>query len=131
MQTFTERTAKRDELLSQVFGRMPASGGRRPPRPSAEHLNVLIDVLFGEVWSRPGLEPKERSMCTVAALIALNRQDELRAHLRGALNLGISKDKLLEIILHMGFYAGAPTANSAFGIADEVFAQHDASAPGS
>ena len=131
MQTFAEQTAKRDEMLSQVFGIMPASGGRRPPQPSAEHLNVLLDVIFGEVWSRPGREPKERSMCNVAALIALNRQDELRAHLRGALNLGISKDKLLEIILHMGFYAGAPTANSAFGIADEVFAQHDASAPGS
>ncbi|MCH8191375.1 MAG: hypothetical protein IIC80_08495 [Chloroflexi bacterium] len=64
MQTFAERTAKREELLSQVFGITPASGGRRPPQPSAEHLNVLLDVIFGEVWSRPGLEPKERSMCT-------------------------------------------------------------------
>ena len=64
MQTFAERTAKREELFSQLFGTTLASGGQRPPQPSAEHLNVLLDVIFGEVWSRPGLEPKERGMCT-------------------------------------------------------------------
>ena len=64
MQTFTERTANRDVLVSQACGLTPASGERRPPQPSAKHLNVLLDVIFGEVWSRPGLEPKEHSMCT-------------------------------------------------------------------
>lgn len=123
MNTFAERAAKKQEMLARVFGLRQGRAGPGQPQPGDEHLNVLTEILFGEIWTRPALEPRERSMCTVAALIALNREGELRSHLRGALHLGISKEKLLEIILHMAFYAGAPVANRAFGVAREVFAE--------
>ena len=73
----------------------------------AKHLNEQI---FGEVWNRPGLPIKTRSIMTVAVLMALGRSHELRLHMQGALNLGISKEELKEIIVHVSHYSGVPTA---------------------
>ncbi len=80
----------------------------------------LNDCLFGEVWNRPGLEPKIRSFMTVAVLIALGRSQEMRLHMRGALNLGITEEELKEIIVHVGHYAGVPTAIEAIRAFTEV-----------
>ncbi len=113
-------------MLATVFGAPRRVGAPRAPQPGDEQLGLLTEILFGEIWSRPALTPRERSMCTVATLIALNREGELRSHLRGALNLGISREKLLEMVLHLAFYSGAPTANRALAVAREVFAQGDA-----
>jgi 4-carboxymuconolactone decarboxylase len=71
---------------------------------------LLNDQLFGEIWNRPGLPAKSRSMITVAVLMALGRPQELRLHMRGALNLGITKEELKEIIVHVSQYSGVPTA---------------------
>ena len=71
---------------------------------------LLNDQLFGEIWNRPGLPTKTRSMITVAVLMALGRPQELRLHMRGALNLGITPDELKEIIVHVSQYSGVPTA---------------------
>ena len=71
---------------------------------------LLNDQLFGEIWNRPGLPTKTRSMITVAVLMALGRPQELRLHMRGALNLGITKEELKEIIVHVSQYSGVPTA---------------------
>jgi 4-carboxymuconolactone decarboxylase len=80
------------------------------------------DVLFGDVWERPGLAKRDRSLITVAALVALYRTNELPGHLRRALDNGVTRDELVELITHLAFYAGWPTAMSAMRAAKEVFA---------
>jgi|SRR5690349_9836641 4-carboxymuconolactone decarboxylase len=79
------------------------------------------DVLFGDVWARPGLSLRDRSVITVSALIALNRPDQLRSHLRRARDNGVTNDEVIEIITHLAFYAGWPNAVVAIGVAREVF----------
>ena len=79
------------------------------------------DVLFGDVWEQTDLSKRDRSMITVAALIALYRTDEMRGHIRRALNNGVTKEEISGIITHMAFYAGWPTAANAVRIAKEVF----------
>ena len=111
--------------LRQVFPAGAGDAQPRKPQPSDAHLGFLTEIVFGEVWSRGGLEVKERELLTLATLVALGRSEELKSHLRGALNVGFSKDQILEAILHVGFYAGAPAAHSAFQIADQVFPQWD------
>lgn len=80
------------------------------------------DVLFGDVWARPGLSRRDRSLVTVSALIALNRPDQLRSHMALARDNGVSKDELVEALTHLAFYAGWPNAVTAAGVAREVFA---------
>jgi 4-carboxymuconolactone decarboxylase len=79
------------------------------------------DVLFGDVWKRPGLSPRDRSLVTVATLIALYRTNELPFHLKFALQNGVTRDELVEMITHLAFYAGWPAASTAVGIARKVF----------
>src|SRR5581483_2636076 len=79
------------------------------------------DVLFGDVWKRPGLAPRDRSLITVATLIALYRVNELPFHLKYALKNGVTRDELVEMITHLAFYAGWPCASTAVGIARKVF----------
>lgn len=81
------------------------------------------DVLFGDIWERPGLSKRDRSLITVATLVALYRTNELPPHLRRALDNGVSKDELIELITHLAFYAGWPNAMSAMMAAKEVFAK--------
>jgi 4-carboxymuconolactone decarboxylase len=81
------------------------------------------DVLFGDVWERPGLSKRDRSLVTVAALVALYRGNELPGHLRRALDNGLSQEELVEAITHLAFYAGWPSAVSAIRAAKDVFAQ--------
>ncbi|SEB15306.1 carboxymuconolactone decarboxylase family protein [Paraburkholderia sartisoli] len=78
-------------------------------------------VLFDDVWQRPGLSPRERSLVTVASLVALYRANELPYHLGKALDNGITRDELVETITHLAFYSGWPTASTALGIARRVF----------
>ena len=80
-------------------------------------------VLFGDVWKRPGLSPRDRGLITVATLVALYRTNELPFHLKKALENGVTKDELIELITHLAFYSGWPTANSAVAIARKVFAE--------
>jgi 4-carboxymuconolactone decarboxylase len=79
------------------------------------------DVLFGDVWERPGLSKRDRSMITVAALIAMNRPDQLRPHMVRARDNGVTQGELIETITHLAFYAGWPSAVTAIGVAKEVF----------
>src|SRR5260370_31770548 len=85
-------------------------------------LGELTDkVLFGDVWERPGLSKRDRSLITVAALVALYRGDQLRGHLLRALDNGVTKEELVELITHLAFYSGWPTAMTAASIAKDVF----------
>ncbi len=79
------------------------------------------DVLFGDVWKRPGLSPRDRRLITVATLVALYRTNELPFHLKKAMENGVTKDELIELITHLAFYAGWPVANTAVTIARRVF----------
>jgi len=90
----------------------------------APKLVDLTDrVLFGEVWERPELSKRDRSLATVAALVALNRPDQLRFHLSKAVENGVRKEELIEVITHLAFYSGWPNAMSAIMIAKEVFSK--------
>jgi 4-carboxymuconolactone decarboxylase len=90
----------------------------------APKLAELSDrVLFGDVWERPELSKRDRSLATVAALVALNRPEQLRYHLAFALENGVHKEELIEVITHLAFYAGWPCAMGAIQIAREVFAK--------
>jgi 4-carboxymuconolactone decarboxylase len=80
-------------------------------------------VLFGDVWERKELSKRDRSLATVAALVALNRPDQLRFHLQRALENGVKKQELVEEITHLAFYSGWPTAVNALTVAKEVFAK--------
>ncbi len=80
------------------------------------------DVLFGDVWARPGLSRRDRSLVTVSALIAMNRPEQLRSHLKLGLDHGLTKEELAEALTQLAFYAGWPSALSAAGVAREVFA---------
>src|SRR4051812_37637727 len=82
---------------------------------------LTSDVLFGDVWERPGLSKHDRSMITVAVLVALYRTDQLRNHLRRALDNGVTREEIAEIITHIAFYGGWPTAANAAQVAKEVF----------
>src|SRR5690348_7075194 len=79
-------------------------------------------VLFGEVWERPGLKKRDRSLIVVATLIALGRERQLPGHLNRALDNGVTKQEISEIITHLAFYAGWPAAMTAAQIAKDVFA---------
>src|SRR5437660_2839475 len=92
----------------------------------AEYTDV---VLFGDVWRRPGLSPRDRSLVTVAALVAGYRTNELPFHLKRALDNGVTKDELIETITHLAFYSGWPTANSALPIARRVFEESNVNHP--
>ena len=95
-----------------------------------EEFQALITrYAWGEIWTRPGLPRHTRSLLTVGLMVALNRGEEFRLHVRAAFNNGVTREEIREVLLHCAIYAGVPAANSAFHAAEEVFAQMQA-APG-
>ena len=87
--------------------------------------DLITRYAWGEIWSRPGLPRQTRSMLTLAMMVALNRPDELRLHLRAALNNGVTREEIREVLLQTAIYCGVPAANSAFHLAQEVFERQD------
>lgn len=86
------------------------------------HLEKLTaEVLYGDVWERPGLSKRDRSLITVAALIALYRTDQMRFHIRRALENGVTKEEISEVITHIAFYGGWPAAANAVQVAKKVY----------
>ena len=111
----------------------PADAASEDDRPSrAQQLmgdiapklaDLTDDVLYGQVWSDPTLTPRDRSLVTVSALVAMNRPPQLRSHLGLALRNGVTEDELIGAITHLAFYSGWPNAVTAIGVAREVFEQ--------
>ncbi len=100
----------------------PSSAARDNIRAFAPKLVELTEsVLFGDVWERPGLSKRDRSLITVATLVALNRSEQLRGHLLRALHNGVTEAEIIELITHLAFYSGWPTAMSAATLAKDVF----------
>jgi 4-carboxymuconolactone decarboxylase len=101
-----------------------AAPSRNPFADIAPALADYTDnVLFGDVWKRPGLSLRDRSLVTVTCLVALYRSNELPFHIKRALENGVTKDELVETITHLAFYSGWPTAATALTIARRVFAE--------
>ncbi|MBF6990272.1 3-oxoadipate enol-lactonase [Cupriavidus sp. IK-TO18] len=90
-----------------------------------EFQNLITRYAWGEIWTREGLPRHTRSLLTIAMMVALNRTDELKLHLRAAANNGVTRDEIKEVLLQTAIYCGVPAANSAFHMAEEIFAAMD------
>ena len=105
-----------------------------PPGPGQQLIGdfapklaeLTDDVLFGDVWERPGLSKRDRSLITVAALVALYRTEQLPGHLLRAIDNGVTEDELVEAITHLAFYAGWPTAMTGMLAAKRLFEPNNA-----
>jgi 4-carboxymuconolactone decarboxylase len=91
-----------------------------------EFQDLLTRYAWGEIWTRPGLPRRTRSLVTLAVLAAQNHKEELRLHLLASLRNGVTREEIKEVLLQMAIYCGLPAANSAFQVAAEVFAEVDA-----
>ena len=92
---------------------------------TAEFQDLITRYAWGEIWTRPGLSRSTRSLLVIAILVALNRGEELRLHLRASMNNGVTREEIKEVLLQCAIYCGVPAANSAFHIAQSVFAELD------
>jgi len=91
-----------------------------------EFQNLITRHAWGEIWTRPGLPRQTRSLLTLAMMVALNRADEFKLHVRAAFNNGATREQIMEVLLQTAIYCGVPAANTAFQLAEEVFEQMDA-----
>ena len=91
-----------------------------------EFQDLITRYAWGEIWTRPGLPRHTRSIATLAMLVALNRPDELKLHLRASANNGVTRDEVKELLMQCAIYCGVPAANAAFHLAQAVFADMDA-----
>jgi 4-carboxymuconolactone decarboxylase len=90
-----------------------------------EFQDLITRYAWGEIWTRPGLPRHTRSLITVAMMVALNRADEFRLHVRAASNNGVTRDEIKEVLMQAAIYCGVPAANNAFHLAEEVFGEMD------
>lgn len=110
------------------MAKIPASASRDAVRATVPKLIDLTEnVLFGDVWERKELSKRDRSLITCAALVALNRTEQLKGHAGRALDNGVTREELTEMITHRAFYGGWPVAMSAAGVVKQVFAERDES----
>jgi 4-carboxymuconolactone decarboxylase len=95
---------------------------------TSEFQDLITRYAWGEIWTRPGLPRHTRSLMTICMMVALNREEELKLHLRAAANNGVTRDEIKEALLQTAIYCGVPAANSAFALAQKVFAEIDTAA---
>ena len=88
---------------------------------TAEFQELITRYAWGEIWTRPDLDRKTRSLITIAMMVALNRSEELQLHLKAALKNGVTRAEIKEVLLQAAIYCGVPAANHAFHIAEQVF----------
>ncbi len=126
-----ERHAQGMKVRREVLG--DAHVDRAQGRTNAfngDFQDFITRYAWGEVWSRPGLPRHTRSLLTLALMVALNRGDEFKMHVRAAFNNGVTREEIAELLLHTSIYAGLPAANTAFHLAEEVFAEMDKAGTG-
>jgi 4-carboxymuconolactone decarboxylase len=88
---------------------------------NAEFQDLITRYAWGEIWSRPDLDRKTRSLITIAMMVALNRSEELQLHLKAALKNGVTRAEIKEVLLQAAIYCGVPAANHAFHLAEQIF----------
>ena len=115
-----ELLARGREVAGKLWG--ARAGGQELPaqKLAPEFFALVTEFVFGMFWARPNLDLRSRSLCTVAQLAALGKMDELRGHLHGALNLGIRREELIEVLMQTACYAGVPAAVNALNAAADV-----------
>jgi 4-carboxymuconolactone decarboxylase len=112
------------KIRREVLGDAHVDAATAKRNAFSEAFQELITrYAWGEIWTRPGLPRQTRSLITVAMLVALNREEELRLHLRAALRNGATQEEIRETLLQSAIYCGVPAANSAFRIAHEIFSE--------
>lgn len=118
-----ELLAKGREIQAQLWPAMAKgpTGAFPAAKLAPDFYRYVAESAFGQLWSRPNLAIRDRSLVTCAQLAALGKTEELKAHLRGALNVGISQEELVEVLMQTAVYAGVPAANEALKAAAEVF----------
>ncbi len=116
-----------DEKIDRGVARMKELfGDTVDPTPGRDDfMDITIGHLFGDVWTRQGLELRERSMITCVALTVMGKELQLKTHLRGAVNAGISHQAIEEMMIHVAHYAGWPAAVNGLRVAREVFEELD------
>ncbi len=112
-----ERRQRGLALRRQLFGPEDA------PALGDPLIDVTVEHLFGDIWTRPGLALRDRSLITCAVLVALGKEAQLKVHLRGLLNQGVSNHAVEEMMIHLAHYSGWPTAVNGIRVAREVFAE--------
>jgi 4-carboxymuconolactone decarboxylase len=122
----SERTARGAKLLVKMLGAQSAEATRAGWRAICpEFESYVVEFLAGEIWSRPALDLRSKSLVTIAALAALGRTRGLELNLRMALNNGVSRQEIVETLLHIAPYAGFPAAWEGLALAEEVFDRLD------
>lgn len=122
----SDRYEKGWESIKRIYGDVGEEVLESVRSVSPDLAQYTIEFPFGDVYSRPGLDLKSREIATIAALVTLgNSPRELRAHIRGALNVGCTREEIVEVIIQMAVYAGFPAAINGIEIAKEAFAQLD------
>ncbi|WP_297914133.1 carboxymuconolactone decarboxylase family protein [Thiomonas sp.] len=119
-QRFERGLAIRKEVLGTDYVEASIRGADEFTRDIQQ---LVTEYAWGEIWSRPGLSRRDRSLLNLGMITALNRPHELRLHVRGALANGVSKDEIKEVFLQTAVYCGAPAALDSFRVAREVFAE--------
>ncbi len=118
---------KGDQIRREVLGNAHVDRSIANADPFAKTIQDYVTRIgWGEVWARPGLDRRARSILNLGMLAALGKDHEMRVHLKGALRNGVTRDEIAEIYLQVALYCGAPAALECFRIAREVFAEVDA-----
>ena len=116
-----ELLAKGREVQAQLWPQVRKGTGDFPAaRLAPDFYRYVAESAYGDLWSRPGLPLRDRSLVAVAQLAALGKLDELRAHIAGARNVGITREELVEVLMQTAIYAGVPAANDALKVAADV-----------
>jgi 4-carboxymuconolactone decarboxylase len=115
------------KIRREILGDAHVDGAEaRKDEFTADFQELITRYAWGDVWARPGLDRRARSIATLAALVSLRAEGEIAMHVRAALGNGLTPEEIKEVILHTAVYAGVPAANSAFAIAQEVIAEQAA-----
>lgn len=119
--------ARGREIREQLWGAgADAALAKGAAAELAPQLNALSDeFVFGQVWADEGLELAKRSLATISALVVLGRERQLAAHIAGGLRAGLTREEIVQAIVHLAFYAGLPAAHSALEVARDVFRAAD------
>jgi 4-carboxymuconolactone decarboxylase len=121
-ETYQRGKKVREAVLGQAHA---ARTAKNRTSFNADFQDFLMEYAWGEIWSRPGLDIKLRSMLTIAMLVAMGRMEELKLHIRATRNNGVSREEVKEIMMHAAIYAGVPLAFGAFQIAAQLFDEMD------